>query len=289
MVMNNGMATFYRRPRKTPQAPADARCFLVDMDGTFLVGDRLQPGAVDFISVLRRQGKQFLFLTNNSSKNAQIYADKITRLGVPLTTNQVFTTCEATALYLQSAYPTARPFVFGTAALEDELLRHGFPLETTNPDLVVLGFDTTFTYDKTWKLCDFVRAGLPYIATHPDDNCPVETGLQPDIGAMIAYVRASTGQEPDVIVGKPNKTFVEAAARKMGTSISEMVMVGDRLRTDMALGYTAGITTVLLLSGETRAAELESSPFQPDFVFDDIGQLAKWLARHDQRGKEQHR
>jgi 4-nitrophenyl phosphatase/NagD protein len=75
----------------------------------------------------------------------------------------------------------------------------------------------------------------------------------------------------------------------MGTSISEMVMVGDRLRTDMALGYTAGITTVLLLSGETRAAELESSPFQPDFVFDDIGQLAKWLARHDQRGKEQHR
>src|SRR5450759_1420145 len=142
------------------------RCFLLDMDGTFYLGDRLLPG----------RGTRLLFLTNNSSKGRRQYADKIGRLGRSLPEEAIFTSGEATAIYLKRQKPGARLFVAGTPALEEELSAHGFTLCQSDPDFVVLGFDTTLTYQKLWKLCDLVRDGLPYIATHPDINCPTETG-----------------------------------------------------------------------------------------------------------------
>jgi HAD superfamily hydrolase (TIGR01450 family) len=144
----------------------------------------------------------------------------------------------------------------------------------------VLGFDTTLTYKKLWKLCDFARAGLPYIATHPDFNCPTETGYMPDIGAMIAFVRAATGREPDLVVGKPNRMIVDAVAQKYGYAIEELAMVGDRLYTDIALGQTSGITTCLVLSGETRPEDVRDSSFQPTYTFDHLGKIADWLKAH---------
>jgi HAD superfamily hydrolase (TIGR01450 family) len=152
-------------------------------------------------------------------------------------------------------------------------------LSAEMPDFAVLGFDTTLTYDKMWKLCDLVRAGTPYIATHPDFNCPTETGFMPDIGAMIAFVRASTGREPDLVVGKPNSLFAEYAAERTGIPVSEMCMIGDRLYTDIALGTTAGIPTILVLSGETQAHEIAGSPFQPTYVFQHIQAVADHLIR----------
>ena len=146
--------------------------------------------------------------------------------------------------------------------------------------MIVLGFDTTLTYEKLWKLCDFVRAGLPYIATHPDFNCPTETGFMPDIGAMIAFVHASTGREPDLVVGKPNRIIVDAVAHKLGLQIEQMAMVGDRLYTDIALGQTSGITTCLVLSGETHLEDLADSPFQPTYTFANLGAIADWLKEH---------
>jgi HAD superfamily hydrolase (TIGR01450 family) len=171
-------------------------------------------------------------------------------------------------------------FVVGTPALEEELAAHGFQLVQEQPDLAVLGFDTTLTYAKLWKLCDFVRQGLPYIATHPDFNCPTETGFMPDVGAMIAFVRASTGREPDLLVGKPNRMIVDSAAAKMGLRVEDLGMIGDRLYTDIALGQTSGITTVLVLSGETSLEEAQVSPFKPDYTFQNLGEVAGWLLDH---------
>jgi ribonucleotide monophosphatase NagD (HAD superfamily) len=128
-----------------------------------------------------------------------------------------------------------------------------------------------------WKLCDLIRAGTPYIATHPDFNCPTETGFMPDIGAMIAFVKASTGREPDLIVGKPNRLLVEKAAERMGIPVSMMCMIGDRLYTDIALGASAGIPTILVLSGETRADEIAMSPHQPSYIFENLGAVANHL------------
>ena len=258
----------------------NVRCFLLDMDGTFNLGDQIIDGSLYFIETLKEFDKDFLFLTNNSSKHRRQYAEKITRLGLPIPEEKVFTSGEATALYLQQERPSSPVYVVGTPALEEEFRLHGFQLDEEHPECIVLGFDTTLTYEKLWKLCDFVRLGLPYVATHPDFNCPTETGFMPDIGAMIAFVKASTGREPDLVVGKPNRMIVDAVAQKLGLGIAEMAMVGDRLYTDIALGATSGITTCLVLSGETKPEELIGSPHQPTYRFENLAAIADWLRKH---------
>jgi 4-nitrophenyl phosphatase len=256
------------------------RGFLLDMDGTFYLSDRLLEGALRFIDLLREQKKEFLFLTNNSSKQGRQYAEKISRLGLPIAEELVLTSGEATALYLAGQHPGADLFLVGTPSLEDEFRQHGFRLVQQKPQFLVLGFDTTLTYQKLWTLCDFVRAGVPYIATHPDFNCPTETGYMPDVGAMIAFVKAATGREPDLVVGKPNRLIVDAAALKMNLQVSQLAMIGDRLYTDIALGQSSGIATVLVLSGETKIEDLKDSPFQPDYTFQNLAGVADWLEKN---------
>lgn len=252
------------------------RCFLLDMDGTFYLGNRLLPGALELIDLLSQRGIDFLFLTNNSSRTRQEYAEKIRRMGLELPENKIFTSGEATAITLASIKPGACLYVVGTPALEEEFLQHGFCLSAENPDFAVLGFDTTLTYEKIWRLCDLVVAGVPYIATHPDINCPTETGFMPDIGAMMAMIAASTGKQPDMIVGKPNEPIVNALSSKLHLPVSELCMVGDRLYTDIAMGRT-GLATVLVLSGETHLKDLEGSSFQPDYVMRDLADLVEAL------------
>ncbi len=178
---------------------------------------------------------------------------------------------------MRDTHPGAAVFLVGTPPLEDEFRQHGFQLVQKDPDLVVLGFDTTLTYRKLWTLCDHVRAGVPYIATHPDFNCPTETGWMPDVGAMIAFVKAATGREPDLVVGKPNRIIVDAAAIKLKLAVEQLAMIGDRLYTDIALGQSSGIATVLVLSGETTPGDLQESPFKPDYVFQDLAGVADYL------------
>jgi len=256
---------------------AKVRCFLLDMDGTIYLGERLFEGTRKFMDTLHRQGRDYLFLTNNSSKDSRQYAEKLARLGLPVSRDKIMTSGEATAMHVQRQKPGARVFVVGTQALEDEFRARGFLLTDEMPDFAVLGFDTTLTYDKMWKLCDLVRAGMPYIATHPDYNCPTETGFMPDIGAMIAFVKAATEREPDLIVGKPNSLLVEYAAERTGIPVSAMCMIGDRLYTDIALGATSGIPTILVLSGETKAHEIAGSPYQPTYIFKNIRAVADYL------------
>ena len=163
---------------------ADIRLFLLDMDGTVYLGSRLLPGSLDFLRYLGETGRDHLFLTNNSSRNAQYYAQKLTKLGWPAQPGEILTSGEATALYLGGLKPAARVYLLGTPDLETEFEGHGFVLTDENPDYVVLGFDMTLTYDKLVRACDLVRGGVPFIATHPDLNCPTETGYIPDCGAM---------------------------------------------------------------------------------------------------------
>jgi 4-nitrophenyl phosphatase len=249
------------------------QCFLMDMDGTLFLGKTLLPGAQTWLALLEERGIPYYFLTNNSSRSRVEYARKLKGLGLTVPEEKIFTSGEATAIYLQDAHPGASLYVVGTPPLQKAFQRQGFTLQEEVPDVAVLGFDTTLTYEKLWRLCDLVRAGKPYIATHPDINCPTESGFKPDIGAMIALVAASTGRQPDVIVGKPNAPIVSALSHKTGFPVEAHCMIGDRLYTDIALGRW-GITTVLVLSGETQPADLPDSPFQPDLIMEDIAEMA---------------
>lgn len=251
--------------------------FILDLDGTVYLGDRLLPGAGDFLRLVRESQRRLLFLTNNSSNSKQRYAEKLRRLGLAVSDDEVFTSGEATAIYLREHFAGASILLIGTPALEQEFLQHGLKLTAPQAEVAVLGFDTTLTYAKLRQLCDLVRAGVPYLATHPDLNCPIEGGLIPDIGAMIAFVAASTGRQPDQIIGKPYPPIVEALVRRTGLEPAALGMVGDRLSTDIALG-AAGLFTVLVLSGATRLEELATAPQPPDLVVDDLAHLARLLA-----------
>jgi len=264
---------------KTPdhRSLTEIRCFLLDMDGTFYLGEKLFPWSLGFIKTINSFGIDFLFVTNNSSKTGRMYAEKISRMGLPISEEKVLTSGEATAIYVQEKFPDSSVYIVGTSSLLSEFTDKNIFIDEANPDVIVLGFDTTLTYKKLQKLCDFARAGLPFIATHPDLNCPIENGFMPDIGATLAFVKSSTGRDPDVIVGKPNRMIVEIAAHKLNLPLRNLAIVGDRLYTDIALGQASGILSILVLSGETTKEDLASSPYRPDHVFSHLGELAQSL------------
>ncbi len=256
---------------------AQTKLFLLDMDGTFYLGDTLLPGALEFWELCRRQGIGCVFLTNNSSRGADAYLRRLRGMGVPhLKAEQIFTSADATLLYLAEHHIGPEVLLIGTPSLEEQFAAAGYCLGAAGAKAVVLGFDTTLTYGKLTVLCQAVAAGLPYIATHPDRNCPMPGGFIPDIGATIAYVEASTGRRPDAVIGKPNAYIAEAAARRYGCAVEELCMVGDRLYTDIALGK-CGCGTVLVLSGESRREDLVAAEHQPDLVCRDLAELCTYL------------
>ena len=216
---------------------------------------------------MRETGRDFLFLTNNSSHNAAFYVEKLGRMGLEIDRSKVLTSGEATCEKLRELYPGRRTYVLGNEFLRAEFAEAGIEIDEENPELVVVGFDTTLTYEKLRVCCDFLRAGLPYVATHPDFNCPTETGFMPDIGAIMAFIEASAGRRPDLIVGKPNTGIVDAVLRRTGLRVGELAMVGDRLYTDIETGIRSGMVSILVMSGETTEQMLAESKTAPDFKF----------------------
>jgi 4-nitrophenyl phosphatase len=252
---------------------AGVRGFLLDMDGTLYLSSQLLPGAADFLAYTASTGIPIQLLTNNSSRSSAAYVHKLAAMGIAIPPEQILTSGAAAARYLRGRAAGSRVAVFGTPELETEFREFGFSLDMADPAYVVLGFDMTIDYAKLTRLCDLVRAGLPYIATHPDFNCPTATGFIPDIGAIIAFVEASTGRRPDVVIGKPNRHILDMAAARLRLPLDSLCMVGDRLYTDIAMGQAAPIRTALVLSGETKADDVPGSPFQPDHIFENIGDL----------------
>ena len=256
---------------------SDVRCFLLDMDGTFYLGGALIEGSLDFIDKVLATGRNYMFLTNNSSHNANFYVEKLRRMGLETDRSHILTSGEATCEKLRALYPGKKAFVLGNAYLVEEFAEAGVPVDNDDPDIVVVGFDTTLDYDKMRRVCDFVRAGLPYIATHPDFNCPTETGFMPDIGAILAFIEASAGRRPDLIVGKPNTGIVEAVLRRTGFRVDQLAMVGDRLYTDIETGLRSGMLSILVMCGETTEAMLAASHTVPDLKFGRLSDMIPLL------------
>lgn len=253
------------------------RCFLLDMDGTFYLGENLLPGSMPFIGKLRETGRDFLFLTNNSSHDGEYYVARLGRMGLSVEKRQVFTSGQATALYLKAHFPGKTVFLLGNEYLRREMEGLGVRIEPEHPDMVVAGFDTTLDYAKMCRVCDLVRAGLPFVATHPDFNCPTESGFIPDIGAILAFIEASTGRRPDAVVGKPNAPIVESILRHTGLRKEELAMVGDRLYTDIRTGLDHGILSILVLTGETAEEDVKHTPYRPDLVFPSLREIGEAL------------
>jgi HAD superfamily hydrolase (TIGR01450 family) len=251
----------------------DKKLYIFDMDGTIYLGSRVFGFAVDFINNLRSHGKRILFFTNNASNSKQYYIDKLTRLGFSPTADEVLTSGNVTTVYLNRFRADKRVYLVGTPGLCEEFAQAGVKLAGMDEpaDIVVTSFDTTLTYEKVRHACDLIRGGAEYLSTHPDFNCPVEGGFIPDSGAIAALVTASTGVTP-VYFGKPYPQTIDMICAFTGCSKSDMCVFGDRLYTDIALGKRHGVTAILVLSGETQAADVEKADAseRPDFVFDSL-------------------
>lgn len=251
--------------------------YLLDLDGTFYLGDDIFPWSHAFVEAMETLGKNFIFVTNNSSQSADFYVQKIRKMGVTITEDQVFTSGQATIFYLKKYNYPQKIYLVGTPDLEQEFTEAGFILTEKDPETVVLGFDMTLTYEKLQIACSLIRSGVPFIATHPDFNCPTPEGPIPDCGAMIALITASTGVEPKII-GKPYPEMIEALRAKYGLEDpSKVAMVGDRLYTDIAMGNDAGINSILVLSGEATLEDVEESDVKPDLIVENIGEITNTL------------
>lgn len=263
------------------------RYFVFDMDGTIYLGGKILPAARELLDYLKQSGRGYLFLTNNSSADKHYYWQKLNNMGIECSPDEILTSGEATVRYLHTIKPQARIYLLGMPSLEKEFSDWGFVLTDQDVDYVVLGFDRTLTYDKLATACNLLRAGVPFLATHADINCPTEDGYIPDCGAMLALIKASTGVEAQVI-GKPNTSFLQMAVNKLSCRHNELAMVGDRLYTDILMGIQASVCTVAVLTGESKQTDIDQSDYKPDYVCKDLGVLLEWLKIADAGAKPTH-
>ncbi|NLL77101.1 MAG: HAD-IIA family hydrolase [Clostridiales bacterium] len=251
--------------------------FALDMDGTVYLGEKWIEGAEDFLKRIEASGRNYVFLTNNSSKNAEVYVEKLHRMGLTVEKDKIITSGQATIFYLKKNFPGKRVFLLGNSLLTEEFENEGILLDDETPEVVVTAFDTSLTYEKMCKVCDFVRAGLPYIATHPDYNCPTETGFIPDAGAIHAFIHASAFRYPDRIIGKPNGDIIDYLIARIGTRRQKVAMVGDRLYTDIAAGRNNGLKSILVLSGEASMRDAQESEVKPHLIFGSVKEIIPYL------------
>lgn len=250
--------------------------FMIDMDGTVYKGGNVIPGAIDFIAALKRKGIPFVFLTNNSSGPRTRYYDKLIRMGFDVSPENVLTSMTATIRFLLSERPGMSVYPVSSPEVAEEMSDAGVTLVQDDPDIVVLTFDRTITYEKINKAYRFVRDGAELIATHPDDLCPTEDSYDIDIGPFIRMFEQMCGTGA-TIIGKPNRLMLEMAAREMGVDPKGTVMVGDRLYTDIEMALQAGTASILVLSGETSLTDLEESGKEPTHVLGSVAEIPDML------------
>lgn len=252
------------------------KLYLFDMDGTLYLGERLFGFTRELLSQIKRTGGKYLFMTNNSSKSVADYIKKLEKLGISASREDFMTSSQATAYYLKKNHWGKKLYVCGTRSLIAELESEGFRV-TTDPEeteCVVMGFDTELTFQKLWDVSKILltKKDIPYIATNPDLVCPTEFGSVPDCGSVCIGIKNATGREP-VVIGKPSPLMPELAMARWGYSKEETAVFGDRIYTDVKSGLNAGVTGILVLSGESTLKTLEESPDKPHYVLQDAGEL----------------
>lgn len=268
-----------RDRRMNKEKLKNIKLFLFDMDGTLYLGDQLYDFTAELLQAIRNAGKRYLFMTNNSSKSVSDYVKKLDRLGIAATEEDFLTSSQATAYYLKLHHKGARLYVCGTQSLKEELKKEGFAVtdHLDEVECIVMGFDTELTFRKLDDVSRLLAAKeLPYIATNPDYVCPTEYGSVPDCGSVCDMICNATGKRP-LVIGKPFSLMPELAMQKLGYTKEETAIVGDRIYTDIKSGLNAGITGVLVMSGETTQKILDESADKPHIVLENAGEMIPYI------------
>jgi NagD protein len=249
-----------------------AECWLTDMDGVLVhEGDAL-PGAKEFLERLVDRGRRFLVLTNNSIFTPRDLAARLSRSGLHVPEQSIWTSALATADFLATQLPNGSAYVIGEAGLTTALYESGYTLTDSDPDYVVLGETRTYSFEAITKAIRLVGGGARFIATNPDVTGPSPDGPLPATGSVAALITRATGAEP-YFVGKPNPMMFRSAMNRIEAHSESTIMVGDRMDTDVVAGIEAGLETVLVLSGSTKAGDVARFPFRPSRICDSIADV----------------
>jgi HAD superfamily hydrolase (TIGR01450 family) len=258
------------------------RHLVLDMDGTLYLGRTLFAFTPAFFDCIGRLGIGHTFITNNCSISIDEYLSKLHGMGIDAKRDQLYTSALSTLDYLREAMPVVRKlYVLGTPSLCGEFTDAGYCVVAgdNEPEAVVISFDTGLTFERLGKAAWWIKQGRPFIATYPDQTCPTDRQtVLVDCGSICECLFAATGRRPQAVLGKPSPAIVEAVLARHDLKPAELAVVGDRLNTDMALARVAGVTGVLVLTGGTRREDLAGADIRPDFVVENVGELAQMLA-----------
>ena len=256
------------------------RLFLLDMDGTLYLDDRLFDGAAEFLADIKKSGGRYVFLTNNSSRGVESYIEKMIGLGVPAEAEDFITSVDALIYRLRKEYGqdalTRKMYIMGTESFKSQMRAEGFNIADILEDdikTLVIGFDRELTFSKLEDACVLLGRGVDYFATNPDWVCPTEYGYVPDCGSFAFMLEKATGRKPE-FVGKPEPQMAYLAMERFGFSGEQTLLAGDRLYTDIACGKNAGVDTAFVLSGEGTLKDIEETGIEPEYIFEGVGQIS---------------
>lgn len=248
--------------------------FICDMDGVIYHGSQLLPGVQEFVEWLHREGKQYLFLTNNSGKTPRELRDKLARMGLDVDESHFYTSSLATASFIANQTPGAKVFAIGDPGLTHALYEKGLTLDDVDPDYVVIGETSSYTYDNICKAVKLVAKGARLIGTNYDLTAPMDNGvIIPACRALVAPVELASGKNA-YYVGKPNPLMMRTGLDLLGVHSQEAAMIGDRMDTDIQGGIECGLDTVLVLTGVSSRETAASFPYRPRLILDGVGDIA---------------
>lgn len=262
----------------TPTRYFDA--YLFDLDGTIYLGSELLPGAKNLIDTLRARGAKTVFLSNNPTRDPDMYIRKLTNLGISVRREEIINTVVTTVLWLKRNFPDAVVFPIAEEPLTKALREAGIRL-SDNPkeiDIVIASYDRGFTYAKLQTAFDALwqREHVRLITTNPDRYCPFPGGKgEPDAAAIVAAIEASAGVRCSANMGKPDRIMIDTVVAELGADVADTIMVGDRLETDVRMAVNAGMSSALVLTGDSQLADIDrvSEEFRPTYVLSGVGEL----------------
>ncbi|MFA7231237.1 MAG: TIGR01457 family HAD-type hydrolase [Victivallaceae bacterium] len=252
------------------------KAFVCDMDGVIYHGNRLLPGAAEFVEWLNANDKRFLFLTNSSERTPRELREKLLRLGIDVPAENFYTSALATADFLSRQQPDCSAYVIGDAGLINALYERGISMNDSNPDYVVVGETRSYNYASIEHAVLLVQKGARLIGTNPDLTGPTEKGFVPAAGSLIAPIELATGCKA-YFVGKPNALMMRRSVKTLGVHSFETAIIGDRMDTDIIAGIEAEVDTVLVFSGVTSRESFQRYPYQPQYTCSGLDELVNRL------------
>ncbi|MCF0262009.1 MAG: HAD family hydrolase [Sphaerochaetaceae bacterium] len=248
--------------------------FICDMDGVIYHGNKLLPGAKEFVQWLQDNHKEYLFLTNNSGSTPKELQQKLARLGIDVSAEHFYTSALATAQFLKKQAPGCSAYVIGEAGLLNALYDAEITMNDVNPDYVIIGEGKSYSLDTLTKAVNLVLNGARLIGANSDVSGPIENGIAPACRALTAPIEIATGKQA-YYCGKPNPLMMRTGLNLLGCHSSEAVMIGDRMDTDVISGMESGMSTVLVLSGVSNRENIQSFAYQPTVILEGVGDIPK--------------